>query len=145
MHTERTKVRPQNVGTLARFMLSGKSPSPPPRQCNVCGYNPTTIEDFRQHVVSKHGMIRVGAQVFTRRFCHCGKPGLYYVGQLSFCKVHREEAVKGLQRFNVKKKYEQKDEDIEKDKKHRDKQLRQADALRSAGRGKNHGRTTTSL
>jgi hypothetical protein len=59
-------------------------------QCGECG-DPLTQSSIHDHMVEKHGYMRVGAQVFKRVLCQykdCGAPGLYKVGMHVSCKQH---------------------------------------------------------
>lgn len=62
-----------------------------PFQCNLCGAAITSPAALRDHLVEKHGFICENGQVFERRLCSCGKPGLYAIGQHVACADHRDK------------------------------------------------------
>lgn len=62
-------------------------------KCNECGQQFPTIGDRLQHAIDAHSYQKVGAQVFKRKLCACGKPGLYRVGGSVYCREHQGLAV----------------------------------------------------
>ena len=95
----------QNMGNSSRSLRVGFTPLGSQRPhgygigkcCSECGHVwPEEIgsgDGFRDHMVTVHGFMRVGDQVFKRRVCHCGKPGLYKVGSDAYCRDHAQLAV----------------------------------------------------
>lgn len=70
--------------------------------CLECGVK---IEEFggtKKHMVEAHGYEQVGAQVFKRIYCACGKPGLYRVNATPYCKDHLPDAVARRRRYEEK-------------------------------------------
>lgn len=60
--------------------------------CDLCGKT-VRMFDLKDHMVSAHGFMRVGGQVFQRLPCyHCDKPGLYKVGSTAYCAGHKHLA-----------------------------------------------------
>ncbi len=80
--------------------------------CSECGkdfpFNPDHPGALKDHLVSEHGYIREGAQVFKRFLCEmCQKPALHRYGVRSFCsdhKIYAQQIAAGVVRYVDKEK-----------------------------------------
>lgn len=61
-------------------------------ECTECGSG-IMLQQMKDHLVSEHNYMKVGAQVFKRHLCEiCSKPALHRSGVRTFCGAHKTYA-----------------------------------------------------
>lgn len=84
------KIGAQNISGAPPWAQKNKH-SHDPTVCSECGAE-VTLETAKHHMVTAHGYLQVGAQVFKRELCEvdgCGKPALHKMGVRRFCGTHK--------------------------------------------------------
>lgn len=92
-------VRAPNMVVSTKPRLESGKPS---WQCAECKISFEPGFNIREHMVAVHGYVQEGKSVFKRKFCFCGKPGLYAFGSQAVCKDHVRQAQARVIRRNNK-------------------------------------------